>query len=181
MGYGPLEPRVDAFLGSMGSVTSTIVSASRLSVTELRVCLQPLPTRFYRDNHRPAPLSLLCHSLWSNDYKQALVDYGAKDIVRTSNLSGTPLTVVNTPYVQKVGTKASGLQKFLMKNKRLKKYVKMFVTYRGMKSIEKSAFGASYKTFYVAGPTIENIHEIKPLKLIVKTMIEEYEAAEVSS
>ena len=39
----------------------------------------------------------------------------------------------------------------------------------------------SYKTFYVAGPTIENIHEIKPLKLIVKTMIEEYEAAEVSS
>jgi len=117
----------------------------------------------------------------TNDYKQALVDYGAKDIVRTSNLSGTPLTVVNTPYVQKVGTKASGLQKFLMKNKRLKKYVKMFVTYRGMKSIEKSAFGASYKTFYVAGPTIENIHEIKPLKLIVKTMIEEYEAAEVSS
>jgi nitronate monooxygenase len=110
----------------------------------------------------------------SDDYKQALIQYGAKDIVRTSNLSGTPLTVINTPYVQKVGTEASTLQKMLLKNKRLKKWVKLFITYRGMKSIEKSTFKASYKTFYVAGPTIEDIHAVKPLKNIVKDLIAEY-------
>ncbi len=110
----------------------------------------------------------------SEDYKKALIQYGAKDIVRTSNLSGTPLTVINTPYVQKVGTEASALQKMLLKNKRLKKWVKLFVTYRGMKSIEKSTFKPSYKTFYVAGPTIEDVHEIKPLKKIVETMIQQY-------
>lgn len=110
----------------------------------------------------------------SDDYKNALIQYGAKDIVRTSNLSGTPLTVINTPYVQKVGTEASALQKMLLKNKRLKKWVKLFVTYKGMKSIEKSTFKPSYKTFYVAGPTIEDVHEIKPLKQIVETMIQQY-------
>lgn len=113
----------------------------------------------------------------TDDYKNALIKYGAKDVVRTSNLSGTPLTVINTPYVQKVGTEASPLQKMLMKNKRLKKYVKMLITYRGMKSVERSAFGASYKTFYVAGPTIEDIHEIKPLKKIVADMIQQYTEA----
>jgi nitronate monooxygenase len=113
----------------------------------------------------------------TDDYKNALIEYGAKDIVRTSNLSGTPLTVINTPYVQKVGTKASYFQKMLMKNKRLKKYVKMIITYRGMKSMEKSAFKASYKTFYVAGPTIEDIKEIKTVKKIVSDMIQQYSEA----
>ena len=109
----------------------------------------------------------------SSEYKNALIQYGAKDIVRTSNLSGTPLTVINTPYVQKVGTEASNFQKLLLKNKRLKKWVKMFITYRGMKSVEKSTFGASYKTFYVAGPTIEDVHEIKSIKRIVNDMVQE--------
>ena len=35
----------------------------------------------------------------STEYKQALIDYRAKDIIMTSNISGTPLTVINTPYM----------------------------------------------------------------------------------
>ncbi|MNE79682.1 Nitronate monooxygenase [compost metagenome] len=40
----------------------------------------------------------------SEEYKQACVEYGAKDIVMTSKLSGTPCTVINTPYVKEIGT-----------------------------------------------------------------------------
>jgi nitronate monooxygenase len=108
----------------------------------------------------------------SEDYKNALIQYGAKDIVRTSNLSGTPLTVINTPYLQEIGTEPSWLQKTLMKRKWLKKYVKMFIVVKGMKSIEKSTFGASYKTIFVAGPTIEDVHEVKSVKEIVKGLVE---------
>lgn len=106
----------------------------------------------------------------SEDYKNALIEYKAEDIVRTSNLSGTPLTVINTPYLQEIGTEPSWLQKNLMKRKWLKKYVKMFIVLKGMKSIEKSTFGASYKTIWVAGPTIEDIHEVKPIKTIVENL-----------
>ncbi len=107
----------------------------------------------------------------SEAYKQALIDYKAKDIVRTSNLSGSPLTVINTPYVQEVGTEASWMSKMLYKNKKLKKYLKLLITLRGMHKIQKAAFGASYKSFYVAGPSIEQIHQIRPLKEIVKDLI----------
>ena len=110
----------------------------------------------------------------SKEYKQAIIDYSGKDVVLTENLSGTPLTVINTPYVQKVGTKAGWLTKLLLKNKRLKKWVKLFVAARGMKSIEKAAFSATYKTFWVAGPGIEHIHSIRPVKQIIEDIVTEY-------
>jgi nitronate monooxygenase len=107
----------------------------------------------------------------SSEYKQALIDYGAKDVVLSSNLSGSPLTVINTPYVQKIGTKAGFLTKLMHKNKKLKKFIKMFIAVKGMKSIEKAAFKSTYKTVWVAGPGIEHIHEIKPIKKIVKSLV----------
>jgi len=106
----------------------------------------------------------------SQEYKQALIDYKAKDVVLTSNLSGSPLTVINTPYVKKVGTKSGFLNKLMYKNKRLKKIIKMLLAFKGMKAIEKAAFKSTYKTFWVAGPAIEHIHKIRPVKEIVKTL-----------
>lgn len=61
----------------------------------------------------------------TDEYKQACVDYGENDIVMTERISGTPCTVINTPYVQKIGTKQTALERILNKNKKLKKWVKM--------------------------------------------------------
>ncbi|MEP2771088.1 MAG: nitronate monooxygenase [Fulvivirga sp.] len=113
----------------------------------------------------------------SQEYKQACVDYGAKDIVMTNKLSGTPCTVINTPYVQEIGTKQNWLERILNKNKTLKKYAKMLTFYKGMKSLEKAAFSATYKTLWCAGPSIEYVKEIRPVKDIVNTLIDEYEQA----
>jgi len=107
----------------------------------------------------------------SNEYKQALIDYGSKDVVMTSNLSGSPLTVINTPYVQKVGTKAGFLNRMMYKNKKLKKLIKMIVAVKGMKAIEKAAFKSTYKTFWVAGPAIEHIHKIRTVKEIIDDLV----------
>lgn len=111
------------------------------------------------------------------EYKQAMIDYGEKDIVRTTKLSGSALTVINTPYVQQLGTKANLLEWILNNNKTLKKYAKMIIALRGMKAVEKAAFGATYKTVWCAGPAIEYVNSIRPMGDIVKTLTAEYEAA----
>lgn len=103
----------------------------------------------------------------SDEYKQACVDYGEKDIVLTERISGTPCTVINTPYVQKVGTRQSWLERILNKNKSLKKWVKMIRFYIGMKATEKAAKQVTYKTVWVAGPSIEHTKVILPVKDIV--------------
>ncbi len=68
-----------------------------------------------------------------------MIDYGEEDIVLTTKLSGSHLTVINTPYVQKIGTKASWFEGMLLRNKTLKKWAKMFVAFRGMKAVENAA------------------------------------------
>jgi nitronate monooxygenase len=113
----------------------------------------------------------------SEEYKQACVDYGAKDIVMTTKLSGTPCSVINTPYVQEIGTTQNWLEKLLSKNKRLKKWFKAFTFFKGMKSLQKAAFGSTYKTVWCAGPSIEYVHDIKPIKDIVEQLKSEYEQA----
>jgi len=106
----------------------------------------------------------------STDYKQACVDYTAKDIVMTTKLSGTPCSVIQTPYVKEIGTEQSFIEKILNKNKRLKKWFKAFTFYRGMKQLNKAAFGATYKTVWCAGPSIDHVTAIKPVAEIVKSL-----------
>ncbi len=107
----------------------------------------------------------------TQEYKQACVDYGAKDIVMTERISGTPCTVINTPYVKKIGTKQTWIESVLNKNKKLKKWVKMIRFSIGMKATEKAAKQATYKTVWVAGPSIEHTKKILPVKQIVKNLI----------
>jgi len=107
----------------------------------------------------------------SEEYKQACVTYGAKDIVMTERISGTPCTVINTPYVQKVGTKQTWLETLLNRNKILKKWVKMIRFYIGMKATEKAATQVTYKTVWVAGPSIENTKEIAPIAKIIENLV----------
>lgn len=107
------------------------------------------------------------------DYKQAMVDYGEKDIILSTKISGTAITVINTPYVQQVGTKKNFLEWLLKKNKWLKKYVKMLIMYNGMKKIEKAAFSATYQNVWVAGPAIESVKSIRPLKDIIADLVKD--------
>ena len=111
----------------------------------------------------------------SQEYKNAIIQYGEKDIVRTTKLSGSPLTVINTPYVQQMGTEATWLEKLMHRNKRLKKYIKLYIAFRGIKKIERSTFGASYQTLWCAGPAIEYVNRIRPMATILHDLLEEYD------
>lgn len=113
----------------------------------------------------------------SQEYKQAVVDYGAEDIVMSTKISGTPCSVICTPYVKKIGVDQNAIESFLSKNKTAKKYVKMLTYYKGMKAVEKAAFAATYKTVWVAGPSIEFVHKIDTTRNIVERIMSEYKVA----
>lgn len=107
----------------------------------------------------------------SQEYKQACIDFNSKDIVTTTKLSGSPCTIIKTPYVETIGTEQNWFEKILNKNKQLKKWAKMFTFYVGMKNLEKAAFSATYKTLWCAGPSIDYTKEILPVKDVVKNLL----------
>jgi nitronate monooxygenase len=102
-----------------------------------------------------------------DEYKNACVQYGAKDIIKTTKLSGTPCTVINTPYLQEIGTEQNWIEKLLGRYKWLKKYAKILTYWKGMKSLETAAFSATYKTIWCAGPSIEFTKKVRSVKEVV--------------
>jgi len=124
-----------------------------------------------------SPFIACKESTVTEGYKKAVIDYGASDIVMTSKISGTPCTVIQTPYVKKIGTDQNIIESFLSKNKSLKKYVKMLTYYKGMKSIEQAAFSATYKTVWCAGPSIEFVKKEESIDTIVTKLMDQYKSA----
>ena len=97
-----------------------------------------------------SPFIATVESPVSEAYKNACVRYGANDIVMTTKLSGSPCTVINTPYVQEIGTEQTRLESLLNKSRGLKKFAKMLTFYRGMKRLEAAAFSTTYQTVWCA-------------------------------
>ncbi len=116
----------------------------------------------------------------SQAYKEACITYGAEDIVVTNKISGTDCTVINTPYMQKIGTEQNMVESFLNHNKQLKKYAKMITYYKGMKLLEKAAFSANYNSVWVAGSSIEFSHKIESVQDLVSRLKKEFQDAKSS-
>jgi nitronate monooxygenase len=135
-------------------------------VFELGACGASVGSIFIASNEAPV----------SQEYKQAIVDYKAKDIILTEKLSGSPCTVINTPYVKEIGTRRNWIENLLSKNKTLKKYVKMLTFYNGMKALEKAAFSTTYNTVWCAGPSIEYVYNIRSISEIVDDLKKDYYA-----
>jgi nitronate monooxygenase len=111
----------------------------------------------------------------SDEYKQAVIQHSAKDIVKTDKLSGAPLHVINTDYVKSIGTKSNAFNRFLYRHKKIRRILKGLAMKRGMKMLERAAFSATYKNVWVAGPSIEDIHEIEPVKRQIERLLKESE------
>jgi nitronate monooxygenase len=100
-------------------------------------------------------------------YKQAVVDARMGDIVMTDKISGTPCTIIDTPYAKKIGYRQNWLERQLSTNARTKKYFKMLVQLRGMKRLEQSIRPANYQTLWCAGQSVEMVRNIRPVQQVV--------------
>ncbi len=108
----------------------------------------------------------------SDEYKKAVVEYGAKDIVMTRKLSGSPTAVINTPYLQQIGNKPNIWERLVNGNSALKKFAKSVIMKAGMKKLYNSAFKATYKTVWCAGVSIEHVHKVRPIREIIADLTE---------
>lgn len=113
----------------------------------------------------------------SDDYSKAIIDAGMEDIVMTDRISGTPCTIINTPYAQKIGTNQNRIERFLSKNPKTKKIFKMLVQKRGWNWLEKSLVPGNYQSLWCAGQSVELIESSKPVREIVDEMVADLERA----
>jgi nitronate monooxygenase len=96
-----------------------------------------------------------------DDYKQAILDAEESDIVLTEKISGVPVSVINTPYIEQIGTRAGWLAKRLLRHPKGKHYMRMLYTLKSIWQLKQASVkGVGYKAFYQAGKSAAPIQDV---------------------
>lgn len=112
------------------------------------------------------------------DYKTAILNAEEKDIVHTERVTGIPLAVINTPYVQSVGLRVDPLSKILFKNRKTKHWIRLFYNLRAIWAMKKSALkGLSTKDYWQAGMSVHGIEKVESVSSIIKRFVQAYKKA----
>lgn len=104
------------------------------------------------------------------DYWEAIIDAGEGDIVLTERLSGVPVAVINTPLVQRVGTKAGPIARRLLKGRRTKHWMRTFYALRSLRELKQTIKkGVTYKDVWQAGKSAGSIDEVVTAAEVVRS------------
>lgn len=103
------------------------------------------------------------------DYKNAILAAGEGDIVLTERITGVSLSVINTPYIQKVGTKAGPIGRLMLRGRKTKHLMRAIYSLRSAFALKKASIhGTSTKDTWQAGKSVATIHQVESAGEIVK-------------
>ena len=108
-----------------------------------------------------------------HDYKQAIVAATESDIVLTERVTGVPLAVIRTPYVEKIGTRAGPIARWLLRGRKTKHFMRTIYALRSAWQLKRASLAggareASSKDYWQAGKSVEGIEKIEPAGEIVR-------------
>ncbi len=104
-----------------------------------------------------------------DDYKNAIVSANEQDIVLTEKISGVPVAIIKTPYIERIGTKAGPIAKWMLKGRKTKHWMRTIYTLQSLWTLKRASLqGMNYKDFFQAGKSVEGISSIKPVAEIIK-------------
>jgi len=109
----------------------------------------------------------------SDAYKRAIVAADEKDVVLTERLTGVPVAVLNTPSVQRLGLRAGGIARFMLRGRRTKHWMRTLYALRSLWSLKRGLLrDAPDRDFWQAGKSVAGIHAIEPAGEIVRRFAE---------
>ncbi|HUG40409.1 MAG TPA: nitronate monooxygenase [Longimicrobiales bacterium] len=109
----------------------------------------------------------------AHPYKQAILDADEDDIVLTERVTGVPLAVIRTPYVERLGTRAGPIARWMLRGRRRKRLMRMiYALWSGWKLKRSSLDETGTKDFWQAGRSVAGIDRIRPTGDIIREFAE---------
>ena len=110
-----------------------------------------------------------CHA--HPDYKQAILRATADDIVLTERLTGVPVAVIRNAYIERIGTRAGRLARFMLRRRRTKHLMRTIYALRSLRTLRRSLNApAGERDYWQAGRSVSQIHEIKRAADVVREL-----------
>ncbi len=100
-------------------------------------------------------------------YKQAIVRATSHDVVLTERLTGVPVSVLRTPYVEKLGTTIGPVARWMFRGRKTKHWMRTFYALRSLRQLKRSSVDGANQDYWQAGQSVDAIHSIQPAGAIV--------------
>jgi nitronate monooxygenase len=105
----------------------------------------------------------------SDAYKRAIVEADASDVVLSEKVTGVPLAVLRTPYVEAMGTKAGSVARQLLRGRRTKHWMRSFYAVRsGIRLARANRDESGRREFWQAGKSVAGVTSVEPAGDIIR-------------
>ena len=102
------------------------------------------------------------------DYKAAILNASEEDIVLTDKLSGVPVAVIRTPYIDRIGTKAGPIARWMLRGRKTKHWMRGYYAMTSLWQLRQAIRkGNSYKDYWQAGKSAGGIDRVLPAGEVV--------------
>ena len=105
----------------------------------------------------------------SNAYKDAILEAEEKDIVLTERITGVPVAVIRTPYIERMGLRAGPLARWMLRGHRTKHWMRTIYAMRSLLQLKRASLDETgTRDYWQAGKSVRSISEIEPAGEIVR-------------
>ncbi len=103
----------------------------------------------------------------SDAYKQAILDAAEDDVVLSEKLTGVPVSVLNTPYIRRMGLRAGPLARRLLRSNRTKHWMRLFYAVKSFWQLKRSLTDEE-KELWQAGKSVAGVSRIEAAGEVVR-------------
>jgi len=105
----------------------------------------------------------------SEAYKAAIVRAAEDDIVLSERITGIPLAVIRTPYIDRMGLEAGPMARWMLRGHRTKRLMRIIYALKSGWQIKRASLDESgRRDFWQAGKSVAGIHAVEPATDIVR-------------
>ena len=104
----------------------------------------------------------------SEPYKAAILRADADDIVLSERITGVPVAVIRTPWIDRVGLRAGPLARRLLRNRRTRHWMRTFYALRSLWQLKRSSYDPTgSREYWQAGRSVAAIDRVEPVANII--------------
>ena len=104
----------------------------------------------------------------SEPYKAAIVRSRASDIVLSERITGVPVSVINTPWIQHMGLKAGPITRRLLQGRKTRHAMRTLFALKSLWQLKRASLDESgNKDYWQAGKSVEGIERVESVADVV--------------
>jgi nitronate monooxygenase len=102
-------------------------------------------------------------------YKQAILDADEDDIVLTERITGVPVSVIRTPYIERLGTRAGAFARWMLRGRRRKHWMRNLYALKSLWLLKRASLDETgSRDYWQAGRSVQGIHAVEPAGEVVR-------------